>query len=1149
MKLALRLFVREHRTGAFTIQVLGRADLVVFTEDLARGQEELSLAIADRIERTHPSLQSTFAAAPELRLETVRLEEGLRVGGVTREERRPLELTMLVSSRRGWTSVWFPRLDLHGWFSKKQDYGKAAQALLHQHVERLPAPARLAVRGERREWIEPLAIEVEPAPLSAFALRGTAMLPAPGSEAEEETPAEKAERQAQEKKRPPTPTLAKVGVPLHELAQRGELDRAYGRSRELAELEALLGARGHKAIVLVGASGGGKSALIYELVCRMARADKPDDVRPVWFADAPRLVATSGFGTDWQRQTLDVIEEAHAADVVWSIGSLVRLLDAGKHVYSEHNVAAVLRPYLGAKRVTVIGECTPAEWAALELRDVAFARCFIPYRMEDPPPEELRAILKAVGAELFPRHDVSEAVEAARELAARYLVRKSVLGAAVQLLRRAADAVASKTTTSKTTPTNLVPDVPLRRVDVARHFCSETGLPELLVRDDLPLDPAAVRAFFEARLIGQPEAVARMVDLIAVIKSGLPDPRRPLGTFLFVGPTGVGKTETAKALAAFLYGSERRLVRFDMSEYLAGDAVSRFLGDARSEGKLVEAVRRQPFTVLLLDEIEKAHPAIFDVLLAVLGEARLTDEAGRTADFKNVVIVMTSNLGVEAMKAGLGFGDGPATAADQRAHFGKAVEAFFRPELFNRIDHVVPFRPLGPVAIEGIARRQLELLRGREGLRQRGLELEVPDVVRAFLAERGVDARYGARPLKRAIERRLTMPLARHLSTARPTDAALEVQVEGEALVFAPARPKAGPDRGAKRALQGLHDRVDKLRFRLDRWRETPRYKDLAEEVRLLEKLSASPKFWKERELAEARVAGLQGKRQLIDDLTGYGRELDGLVQLLVEAHHRRDTQAVPIAEEGAESLRARLEPLELRLAGADLIEPESVTLTLFLGADARGLLKRLVFAYGQLAEQYGWAVTAHCAVVIAPETEPVEPPRTKPGKAADDTQVARAPKRKRPKEKRVRWTEVGDRERTVEGDDPDAATEKLWREMAGADAIALWVRGPHAAVRLRHETGAHLVSDGKDSAEVKVVVHHGSAEVVLPHPDDVMAQASVPCRTIHETKKQVIDHASELTLPMEARLSRPYARLMKARLLLDALGARARPWLRGWEA
>jgi ATP-dependent Clp protease ATP-binding subunit ClpC len=1156
MKLALRLLAREHVSGAITLQVLGRADLVVFTEDLARGKEELGLAIADRIERTHPSGQASFSAPPELRPELLRLDDGLLLHGLAGPERRPLELTMLVSSRRGWTRVWFPRLDLHGWFPKKVDYVAAARVMAHAHVERLRAPQRLDVRPERREWLEPLLIEVEPAPLMAFRGKSVQVLPPPGSEPEEgEAEAEAAQAKARgEKVRPPTPTLARIGTPLSTLAQRGELERAHGRVRELTELEALLAARGHKAIVLVGQSGSGKSALVAELVARMVEKGPKDDVRPAYFADASRLVATSGMLSDWQRQTLDVIEECHASDVVWSIGSLVRLLDAGKHIYSEHNVAAVLRPYLAAKRVTVIGECTPAEWATLELRDVAFARCFIPYRLEDPPPAELRALLAKVAAPLFPGAELGEAVEAARELAARYLVRKSAVGAAVQLLRRAAEhaqAVGART---------------LTRADVCRHFATETGLPELIVRDDLALDPAAVRAFFEARLVGQPEAVARMVDLIAVIKAGLPDPRRPLGTFLFVGPTGVGKTESAKALAAFLYGTERRLVRFDMSEYVGYDAVSRFLGDARSEGKLVEAVRRQPFTVLLLDEIEKAHPAIFDVLLSVLGEARLTDEAGRTADFKNVVIVMTSNLGVETLKPSLGFAEGGGEGAAERAHFARAVEGFFRPELFNRIDHVVPFRPLPAAAIHDIAERQLALLCGREGLRQRGVTLVVPPDVQAFLAERGVDARYGARPLKRTIERRLAMPLARHLSSTRLSDVVLEVQVEGEALTFAPGKAKVSAERGTKHALEELHARAERLRFRLERWQESRVMRETIEEVRLLERLSASPKFWQDRELAEARVAGLEPKRQLLADVAVYERELRAVVQLLVEAHYRRDDAAVSVARDAVDGLATRLEPLELRMAGVGLVEPDSVTLTLLPGKGAGAVLRRLVRAYAQLADAQGWTIALHQGVMFVPQEQVLdEPTRPKTNPNARKANVKKAeraasgdepPKPKGPKKPRpevlaqhtVRWRALGERPPCPPDDDGDALTDKLWRELSPVDATALWVRGPGAAVWLRHEAGSHTVVEATETAEVRAAVQLGAAAVSLSNPVDLAASSAGACRTVHELRHHVIDHGAELTLATEARLSRVYRRLMRARMLLDALGPRARPWLRGWE-
>ena len=301
----------------------------------------------------------------------------------------------------------------------------------------------------------------------------------------------------------------------------------------------------------------------------------------------------------------------------------------------------------------------------------------------------------------------------------------------------------------------------------------------MLLDDATPLDLEAARNWFAARVIGQDEAVDLVVDLLATVKAGLARPGKPIASLMFIGPTGVGKTELAKALAEFLFGDSRRMTRFDMSEYADPIAVLRLIGGAtgRGEGLLTARVREQPFSVLLLDEFEKADPSFFDLLLQVLGEGRLTDVAGSLADFRNAVVIMTSNLGAESYRRGRsGFVRGRATAHDSRAHFVREVQAMVRPELFNRLDRIVPFAPLDLATAGGIVDRQLGLIARRDGFRSGLVRLSVAPGVPRRLARRGHDPTYGARPLKRAIERELLAPLAERINR-HASDAALDVDV------------------------------------------------------------------------------------------------------------------------------------------------------------------------------------------------------------------------------------------------------------------------------------------------------------------------------------------------------------------------------------
>ncbi|MFM8287927.1 MAG: AAA family ATPase, partial [Planctomycetaceae bacterium] len=315
-----------------------------------------------------------------------------------------------------------------------------------------------------------------------------------------------------------------------------------------------------------------------------------------------------------------------------------------------------------------------------------------------------------------------------------------------------------------------LPLPPIEAVDVSLAFTRETGLPGWMLDDRIPLDLEAAREWIAARVIGQPEAVDLMVNLLAVLKAQLNRGDRPLANLLFIGPTGVGKTEMAKTLAEFLFGAgagnDPRLIRVDMSEYADAGSAERLIGGSeKSEGILTARVREQPFSVVLLDELEKAHESLFDLLLQVLGEGRLTDAGGRLADFRNSVVIMTSNLGgATYARRGVGFGLTRAETDRARDHFERSVRDALRPELFNRLDRIVPFLPLDLETARRVVERQLALIRGRDGLKYRQVELTVGEEVVDHLVERGFEPRHGARSLKRVMERDLLAPLAERLN-------------------------------------------------------------------------------------------------------------------------------------------------------------------------------------------------------------------------------------------------------------------------------------------------------------------------------------------------------------------------------------------------
>jgi DNA polymerase III delta prime subunit len=392
-------------------------------------------------------------------------------------------------------------------------------------------------------------------------------------------------------------------------------------------------------------------------------------------------------------------------------------------------------------------ECTPEQLPLIERQDPHLVRAFAQVQAVEPGPEQMKRILHEFARRQGRAALTAEGLDEVLRLHRRYATYSANPGRPVRFLR---DLLADQPTGQ-----------PVTASVVTMAFSKETGLPLVLLEESERLDLDSARRWFAARVIGQEEAVGLVVDLLATVKAVLNRPRKPIASLLFIGPTGVGKTEMAKALAAFLFGDVGRLTRFDMSEYSDAQAVQRLIGGVGGEGLLTARVREQPFAVVLLDEVEKADAQLFDLLLQVLGEGRLTDTAGRLADFCNSVVIMTSNLGAESYLQGA-FGFLPAGSARQEArdHFVREVQRSVRPELFNRIDRIVPFAPLDEETTRLIARRQLDLLRGRDGIRYRGVSLETADDLPGWLARRGHDARYGARPLKRAIERELLAPLS-----------------------------------------------------------------------------------------------------------------------------------------------------------------------------------------------------------------------------------------------------------------------------------------------------------------------------------------------------------------------------------------------------
>ena len=759
---------------------------------------------------------------------------------------------------------------------------------------------------------------------------------------------------------PRKPVIEEVGRDLG----RESLPPAYELDHLVARLADALAGRHARSVLLVGKSGVGKTAAVHELVRRRAALGLGGT--PFWATTGSRLVAgMSGYGM-WEERCQRLRSEASKAQAVLHLGSLVELMEVGKSEAAAQGIAAFFRPCLRRGELLAVAECTPDQLPAIEREDPHLLEAFHPIEVREPSPRAARAILVASAAALAKQGNASiepDALDTLERLHRRYAAYSARPGRPLRFLR------------------NLVRDraeaARVTAADVTAAFSRETGLPHFMLDDAAPLDLGQVRGWFAERVIGQPEAAELVADVLAAAKARLSRPRRPIASLLFIGPTGVGKTEMAKALAELLFGSPSRLSRFDMSEYRDPSAVKRLIGGVfGTEGLLTAKVREQPFAVVLLDEFEKAHASFFDLLLQVLGEGRLTDAGGRVADFCNAVVVMTSNLGAEAYQQGrVGFRESPDERRDAREHFLGEVRAFLRPELFNRIDRIVPFDPLDEPTVRRIAERELELIRRRDGVARRGLELRIHHAVAPWLAREGYDPRYGARPLKRTVERRLLAPLAEGIGQYAPGLAlAAEVRVDRDALrvevqarVDEAGRVSRAPEAAGDAARLALG--CSGLRRGLQRLDACTAMTDLRNDLfwlaRRRKPRAARPWSGPAAERGLGRLPRLRAVAEALDALLPRAIRLEDEALLAVYRHAEPD--AARLAAELA-ALEGECDTLLLSLYSLRFDDPGRVILAVY--GEHPPALFELARAYHQAAVRWGYRVGVFRFAMGRPEGE-----------------------------------------------------------------------------------------------------------------------------------------------------------------------------------
>jgi ATP-dependent Clp protease ATP-binding subunit ClpC len=622
-----------------------------------------------------------------------------------------------------------------------------------------------------------------------------------------------------------TPTLDSLARDLTAIAREDTLDPVIGRSKEIQRVIEVLSRRTKNNPVLIGEPGVGKTAIAEGLAQQIVNNEVPETLRDkrVMTLDMGTVVAGTKYRGEFEDRLKKVMDEIRqAGNIILFIDELHTLIGAGG-AEGAIDASNILKPSLARGELQCIGATTLDEYRKYIEKDAALERRFQPIQVDEPTIDESIQILKGLRDRYEAHHRVSisdDAIDAAVKLSDRYISDRFLPDKAIDLIDEAGSKVRLR---SYTTPPNLKElEVKLDEIrkekdasvqsqefekaaslrdaeqklreqleetkkswkekqgqensavtveDIASVVSTWTGIPVSRLAQTETEKLLNLEQILHSRVIGQEEAVTAISKAVRRARAGLKDPKRPIGSFIFLGPTGVGKTELARALAEAMFGDEDAMIRIDMSEYMEKHSTSRLVGSPpgyvgfEEGGQLTEKVRRKPYSVILLDEIEKAHPDVFNILLQVLEDGRLTDSKGRTVDFRNTVLIMTSNVGAEALKrnkyVGFNLQDGKHDYKDMKGKMLEELKKAFRPEFLNRIDEMIVFHALEKEHLSNIITLMSDQLVKR--LREKDIDLELTDAAKEKLTEEGYDPEYGARPLRRAIQKHIEDRLSEEL--------------------------------------------------------------------------------------------------------------------------------------------------------------------------------------------------------------------------------------------------------------------------------------------------------------------------------------------------------------------------------------------------
>jgi ATP-dependent Clp protease ATP-binding subunit ClpC len=713
----------------------------------------------------------------------------------------------------------------------------------------------------------------------------------------------------------------------------------------LAELD-----RG-RSVLLVGPTGVGKTAVIHGVAAAMAARGRGG----IFELSTALLLAGTRYIGEWQTKVTRIADAAARANAALYVTDAWNLSEVGITSSSRSSILDALRPSLESARLRLLAEATPEVLRTMQ-RVPGFVPLFRTIEIAPLADDRVETLLDRAAERRNTRLDPGSR-RAMIKVTSRFLAARPQPGPALALLGEAVDYQDQKRSIGE--------EEAITPAFVERVFSITSGLPPFIVSRSVVKPAAEIRAWFADRIVGQLDAIDAVVEMIALFKAGLHDPNRPIGTFLFVGPTGVGKTELARAMATFLFGSPQRLLRFDLSEFKDYSAFELLLGDPEHPHKparLIDPVRSHPFQVVLFDELEKAHPNMWDLLLPLLDEGRLTTPSGDTVDFRNTILIATSNVGAQAARPTVGFGSKAPEGDGDAPRIQKALEVAFRPEFLNRFQHVIVFHSLSQEQMRQIARQEMGRVLEREGIAGRGLVVDVDDDAIDLVIREGIDARFGARALKREVQRRIVLPLAMTLMeqeilpesilkvTARDDKLRIRVVATEESRAHArELEPVRGPS-GRPITRADVSSLVTSLRERMAELAATVDEPALEVEHRRILRDRARQSSWKDVEKSDALQRDFERVDATLDRLRRTRERVDDLASALAAATSRSRLDAVALQARTVDQAFTDAH-LELRVIGWDGSWDAVVEVrTLGSGSrEARDLLIELYLGWAKL--------------------------------------------------------------------------------------------------------------------------------------------------------------------------------------------------------